>query len=57
MFGTGNFYQMKEPLVSELTIPHTSPLYNYPKDMSPETDVIENISLPNLLLLHVLTNS
>jgi hypothetical protein len=41
-------YKMKEPLVSELTIPHASPLYHYPKDMSPETDVFENIFLPRL---------
>jgi hypothetical protein len=44
---------MKEPLVSELTIPHASPLYHYPKDMSSETDVIENISFPCLLLLQI----
>jgi hypothetical protein len=36
---------MTEPLVSELTIPHASPLYHYPKDMSPDTDVIDNIFL------------
>jgi hypothetical protein len=56
--GMFSYRIMKEPLVIELIIPHTSPttyIYHYPKDMSPKTDVIENISLLSLLLL--LTNS
>jgi hypothetical protein len=41
-----NWRKIKEPLVSELTIPHISSLYHYPKYMSPETDVISLRQIP-----------